>query len=273
MKKIILLSLVLKIIMVSAQEKKIKILNSENKKPISYANIKFLKSKKGTFSNEKGIFLINNNEIDSLLISVLGYEDKVLSVSKIKDTVFLIPKTITLKEITLSNKKAEYGYFKKNGKFIRSALNRVIVAMYIPNKNKQKNEFITHLHYRIKKFGNELSTVRPHLLSVNKLTKNPDKEILNENIIIDINEKNKILSIDITDKNIKFPKEGIFVALEWVGNTKNLGFGYSKLADKDDSYYAVLTSLEYKKNIWVPLTPEKEDKTVALFGITTRQSE
>lgn len=272
MKKIILLSLVLKVLSISAQEKEIKILNSENNKPVSYANIKFLKSKKGTFSDEKGIFLISNNEIDSLLISVLGFEDKVLSVSKIKDTVFLIPKAITLKEITLSDKKAEYGYFKKNGKFISSALNRVIVAMYIPNENKQ-NEFITHLHYRIKKFGNELSTVRPHLLSVNKLTKNPDKEILNENIIIDINEKNKILSIDIRNKNISFPKRGIFVALEWVGNTKNLGFGYSKLTDKDNSHRAVLTSLEFKENIWVPLTPKKEDKIIAHFGITTKQSE
>lgn len=271
MKKIILFSLVLKVLIVNAQKKEITILNSENKKPISYVTIKFLKSQKGTFSDEKGIFLISNNEIDSLLISVLGFEDKVLSVSKIRDTIFLIPKTITLKEITLSNKKAEYGYFKKKGKFIRSALNRVIVAMYIPNKNKQ-NEFITHLHYRIKKFGNELSTVRPHLLSVNKLTKNPDKEILNENIIIDIYKKNKILSIDIKDKNINFPKEGIFVALEWVGNTKNLGFGYSKLTDKDNSHYAVLTSLEFKKNIWAPLTPKKEDKTVAHFGITTKQS-
>ncbi|QMU64219.1 MAG: hypothetical protein GKR88_07900 [Flavobacteriaceae bacterium] len=272
MKKIISLSLILKIFIVSAQEKEIKILNSENNKPISYANIKFLKSKKGTFSDDKGIFLINNNVTDSLLISVLGFEDKILSVSKIKDTIFLNTKIITLKEITLSNKKIEYGYFKKNGKFIRSALNRVIVAMYIPNENK-KNEYITHLHYRIKKFGNELSTVRPHLLSVNKLTKNPNKEILNENIVIDINEKNKILSIDITDKNINFPKEGIFVALEWVGNTKNLGFGYSKLTDNNNSHYAVLTSLEFKKNIWVPLTPKKEDKTIAHFGITTKQSE
>lgn len=272
MKKIILLSLVLKVLMTSAQEKEIIILNSENNNPISYANIKFLKSKKGTFSDDKGIFLINNNAIDSLLISVLGFEDKILSISKIKDTILLNPKTITLREITLSNKKTEYGYFKKNGKFIRSALNRVIVAMYIPNENK-KSAYVTHLHYRIKKFGNELSTVRPHLLSVNKLTKNPDKEILNENIVIDINKKNKILSIDITDKNITFPEEGIFVALEWVGNTTNLGFGYSKLTDKDNSHYAVLTSLEFKKNIWIPLTPKKEDKTIAHFGITTKQSE
>lgn len=272
MKKIISLSIILKILIVSAQEKEIIILNSENNKPISYANIKFLKSKKGTFSDDKGIFLINNNAIDSLLISVLGFEDKILSVSKIKDTIFLNPKTITLREITLSNKKTEYGYFKKNGKFIRSALNRVLVAMYIPNENK-KNEYITHLHYRIKKFGDELSTVRPHLLEVNKLTKNPGKEILNENIVVKINEKNKILSIDITDKNISFPKEGIFVALEWVGNTKKIGFGYSKLADENNSHYAVLTSLEFKKDIWIPLTPKKEDKTIAHFGITTKQSE
>ena len=99
------------------------------------------------------------------------------------------------------------------------------------------------------------------------------KELLNQNIVINLNEKNKILSIDITDRNISFPKEGIFVALEWVGNTENLGFGYSKLTNKDNSHYAVLTSLEFKKNIWIPLTPKKEDKTIAHFGITTKQSE
>lgn len=258
--------------MVNAQEKEIRILNSKNNKPISYANIKFLKSKKGTFSDDKGIFSINSSINDSLLISVLGFEKKIFPIREIKYTIFLNSKTITLKEITLSSRKKEYGYFKKNGKFIRSALNRIVVAMYIPNENK-KNEYITHLHYRIKKFGNKLSTVRPHLLDVNKLTKNPSKEILNENIVVSINKKNKILSIDITDKNINFPKEGIFVALEWVGNTKNLGFGYSKLTDENNSHYAVLTSLEFKKDIWIPLTPKREDKTIAHFGITTKQSE
>lgn len=263
----------MKVLMVSAQEKEIKILNSENNKPISYANIKFLKSKKGTFSDEKGIFLISNNEIDSLLISVLGFEDKVLSVSKIKDTIFLIPKTITLKEITLSNKKAEYGYFKKTRKFIRSVLNRVIVAMYIPNNNIDNQEYITTLHYRIKKYGTKPSIVRPHLYSVNKKNGNPNKELLNNNIIVDVEDKNNILSIDISKMNIIFPKDGIFVALEWVGNTSDIGFGYSKLTDKDNSHYAVLTSLEFKKNIWIPLTPKKEDKTIAHFGITTKQFE
>jgi len=141
--------------------------------------------------------------------------------------------------------------------------------MYIPNTDVNSQEHITTLHYRIKKYGNKTSIVRPHLYSVDKNNGNPNKELLNNNIIVSVKDKNNILSIDISKMNIIFPKDGIFVALEWVGNTSDIGFGYSKLNDNGISY-ALLTSLEFKKQMWVPLTPKKEDKTIAHFGITVK---
>lgn len=267
MKKFILLLLIifLKVIPSFSQEKEILILNYESKNPVQYANIKFLNSQNGTFSDENGLFVLNNKINDSAYISVLGYKNKIFWSESIPDTLYLKQKIISLEEVRLSSKQKDYGYFKKKSKFIRSQLKRTIVAMYISNKNNEK--YISTLYYRIKKYGNKPSIVRPHLYSINKENGNPDKELLDKNMIISVKDKNNILSIDVSKNNILFPEEGVFVALEWVGNTTDIGFGYSKLKENESSY-ALLTSLEFKKQIWIPLTPKKEDKTIAHFGIT-----
>jgi len=269
MKNILLFLLFLEFIPSFSQEKEVLILNLKNKKAIQYANIKFLNSRKGTFSDENGFFVYDKKNLDSVLVSVLGYNNKTLWSKNINDTIYLSPKIISLDEITLSNNKNDYGYFKKKSKFIRSKLKRIIIAMFMPNNNPNKKEYITTLYYRIKKYGNEKSIVRPHLLSVNKENGNPNKELLNKNIVINVNDKNNILSVDISKVKIKFPPEGIFVALEWVGNTTDVGFGYSNLKDNTGSY-ALLTSLEFEKKLWIPLTPIKEKKTIAHFGISVK---
>lgn len=66
-------------------QKEIFILDSLSKKPIEYANVNFIGSDKGTYSNTNGISKIPL-EIKKISISSVGYEKKIIS--KFSDTIF-----------------------------------------------------------------------------------------------------------------------------------------------------------------------------------------
>ena len=259
----------------SSQNKKITIVDSITKKHIEYVNIKYLDSKKGTFSDSLGAFDINKKASKKILISILGYKNKILFTQKIKDTISLSQKTIVLDEISINiNSKKDYGFHLEKSKFIGSSIKRAIVAIYIKNEKANIESYISSLHFKIKKRNNSISIIRPHLYTVNPETKIPEKELLEHNILIKKQKKGKeILSIDISDKNIFFPKEGVFVALEWVGNTEDIDFGYSEVKE-NPIFTTFLTSLNFKKKIWTPLVLPKNNKSIfANFGITTIETE
>jgi hypothetical protein len=257
-----------------SQGKKIIIVDSLTKNHIEYANIKYLNSKKGTFSNNFGVFDINIKKSEKILISVLGYKNKILITQKIKDTIFLKPKSIILDEISIKiNSKKNYGYHLRKSKFLGSSVKRSVIAVYIENKKTDLESIISSLHFKIKKRGNSISFIRPHLYTINTKTKLPEKELLEYNLLIKEKKKRKgLLTINIREKNIVFPKEGVFLALEWVGNTDDIDFGYNEVKKKL-VIPTLLTSLNFNKRIWVPVVFPKSNKNFyANFGITTMES-
>lgn len=272
MKKTILLILLLINSFLFSQTKKIIVVDSLTKENIQYVNVKYIESQKGTFTDSLGYFSLNKKLSDRILVSVLGYENKIYNVKEIKDSIFLKPEVVTLDEILLKKKSIKkYGLHLKKGKFMGSSVKRAVIAMYIENEEKNIQSIISKLHFRIKKRkGNFPSIVRPHLYTINKKTKLPEKELLNYNILIKENKKRKgIISIDVSDKSILFPKEGVFVALEWVGNTEDIDFGYQEVKENTLNR-TLLTSLNFKKRIWVPIILPKKNKNIsANFGITT----
>lgn len=85
-----------------------KVVDSTTQKPIPYATIQLNKS--GMMTNEEGrfSFLFNKNlkTTDSLIISCIGFETLAKPLNQFKDSViYLIPKTIELDEVILTNKK------------------------------------------------------------------------------------------------------------------------------------------------------------------------
>jgi len=85
-----------------------KVVDSTTQKPIPYATIQLNKS--GMITNEEGrfSFLFNKNlkTTDSLIISCIGFETLAKPLNQFKDSViYLIPKTIELDEVILTNKK------------------------------------------------------------------------------------------------------------------------------------------------------------------------
>lgn len=80
------------------------ILNKENSEPIPYATIYNQSSKKGTITNLNGFFSLENISInDALTISFVGFEKKHILITKsvLNQTIYLIPKTELLSEVTI----------------------------------------------------------------------------------------------------------------------------------------------------------------------------
>lgn len=127
--------------------------DSISKKNISYASIQYLNSDEGTYSNEKGMFCLNKNISDSIKVSCLNYYPLKLSISELKDNIFLNPKVEILDEITITNKKKEktIGLHKKSTNFSWHILTSTEFITSLKFKEDIHNTFITDIHIPIKK--------------------------------------------------------------------------------------------------------------------------
>lgn len=80
----------------------VKLLDGITNNPIPHAHIRYLKTNKGTVTNEPGEFEISEQaEEDSLEISHIGYDRKIVSSKKLVngDSLYLIPNIILLDEV------------------------------------------------------------------------------------------------------------------------------------------------------------------------------
>ena len=101
------------------------IIDSINNKPISSVNVHYGQNK-GATTNEDGYFELPENQIiDTLNISHISYQSKMILFSNLKenDTIFLTPSTINLDEIVLNSFKAKDTIIKAINKIDENYLN------------------------------------------------------------------------------------------------------------------------------------------------------
>lgn len=107
MRTLLLLLLMFQVSALQAQEVKAQILDASSKKPVPYANI-ILAENRGLVTNEEGFFAYNpeDEKMPNLIkISSLGYELLEIDPKEISGgTVYLVPSSIELGEVFLSNK-------------------------------------------------------------------------------------------------------------------------------------------------------------------------
>ena len=202
------------------------ILDSKTNEPIPYVAIKFLKTNKGVYSNDKGVF-INNEKKDSIQISHLNYSSKNIRLSEqSSETIYLNPILNMLDEIILEKNKSKekiIGYVKKKKTLSwiikpKTELTTLIKYSKKINASEIKKIFISIGKETLEKNKNLIfnSVFRVNLYS-NKNNK-PDTSLINKPIIINVNQdSNNIIEINTEEFSIDFPVEGIFVAVEMIG--------------------------------------------------------
>lgn len=204
------------------------------KEPVSFATISFGDGK-GTFAGEEGELLFNPEkyqDIDSLFISSIGYVDMGLSTKNVPVEILLFPNTNQLKAVVLTAERK--GKFKKKKRkptthtdYFNSWLPTVesevavlfnredgksskIATLYIPiNGEKEYNRKFSTM-FRIQFYQNENGF--------------PGQAIDYDDVIFRVNhEQNEIFELDLTNRSVFIPEDGIFAAIQVLGYTDAKG--------------------------------------------------
>ncbi len=226
MKNIVLLFLLLICLNSFSQSSKI-VYVYDRETPISFAHIS-IEGELKLISGANGEFIINLNNLikEEITISHIAYHNKTLNVNKIKDTIYLMPKSFELDEIVVSSinirallenafQKVKY---QKNLNYLSArliAINDSLVYYtekqfkYIKHENRNLKRKLFHT---ISFKSSESDTSRVNFPFISTLLKNPyetyqKKEALNrliKNIVIDKIFTNTIKLKSITDSTTTY---------------------------------------------------------------------
>ena len=222
----------------------ITIKDKETKEPVSFATISFGNGN-GLFADEEGKFVFTKklySDIDSLLITSIGYKDLKIATDSLPSTINLYPSADQLQEVIVQVKPTgkfkmrkvkptlHEDYFKCWLPTIESE-----IAVFFPNEEK-KTKQITKLYLPIKteaanwskrKKANTKKRSFSTLFKVN-FYENEDGlpgDILSyEKVVFRVTQESEsVYELDITENDIFIPKKGIFVSIQILGYTNKLG--------------------------------------------------
>lgn len=222
------------------------IIDKNSKKGIPYASILYIDSdsQKGGYTDSLGLyeFKLSNSIIQ---ISSIGYKPLSFKISSLANnfTINLEPVNYILDAVEIKPNKIklaktlQMGYFKNKvynvsllklgGLSPNNTLN--YVAQFIKNNKKNTTLYVTKLLFNLSNHplpilvekgvypGNcEPTLLRAHLFMVDESTKLPTKELLIQNTVFQNDCNTDNLIIDISNQNIIMPKNGLFIALEFI---------------------------------------------------------
>ncbi|MGX7666693.1 carboxypeptidase-like regulatory domain-containing protein [Flavobacterium pedocola] len=220
MKQLILFIFILKTT-ISLGQIKAKVVDQNSLLGIPFVNIWVENTQIGTTANEKGEFIINTPIGKTIVLSSVGYETKKINITDIPSLIKLTPKVVELNEIIIASKKGK----TKNviGKFEDSEIsyyyaannNPEIKARFFPfDPTLLKTPFLNKIKLRIySDIKNAKFNIR--LYSCDSLGM-PGYTLSEQNIIGIVKKGVNNIEIDLSDLNIMFPKEGLFVSYEWL---------------------------------------------------------
>lgn len=196
------------------------VIDSITKEPVPYVNIWFEDENVGTTTNENGEFsIINIDSTGTLVFSSIGYEIRKTNANAIESIISLNPKSIELQEALIVPRrgtiKKTIGEYKKSdidgfyysgvsGPLLTGRLFR-FVEEYRQTPYLNKIQIFTSSEIKAK-FNIRLYTVNDN--------GEPGSFIYDENILGITKKGKKNAEIDISALNIKFPENGLFIAIE-----------------------------------------------------------
>ncbi len=200
------------------------VINSQTKEAVPFANIWVLNKNIGTSSGENGSFSLDCKSKDSLIkFTAIGFKSKTIKASLIDRVVYLDPQVTTLKKIVIANNPKSKRHERLIGKLKKRKINHyfsgrskpIIAAKYF-----EYNETYQHTPYLKKVRLLTQSEVKKSkfLLKLYKVDKDhkPGELLCNKNIIGIAKKGKNVSEIDISKLGIEFPKEGLFMAIEWL---------------------------------------------------------
>lgn len=192
---------------------------NESNKPIPYVNIWVENENWGTTSEENGSFSINVEDQNKVLVlSALGFEIKKVKVSE-AEKVVLKEITFQLDEVVISKSRStieiEIGGSKNISFSHLSGGEPWIYAKRFNYINDfSKTPFIKNTII-FSKSEIKNATFKLRIFEVDKEGA-PGLDLLNEDIIVKVKKGKRENKIDLTKYDLVIPKNGIFIAFEWM---------------------------------------------------------
>ncbi len=198
----------------------------ETNQPLSYATIELFSLQTETIADINGKFnldiVVNDSQLDTIKFSYVGYETKKICVADFlisEKTIELIEKPVVLGEVKISPK--EYlttivGIKDKKPKSMQYAnVFGAIKGNFLENKKKEVG-WIKSVSYYLHNDGYPNCPFRVRIYEIGN-NNTPGKDLLNKNLVVSA-QKSSWFKIDISDYNIPFLKEGVFVMMEWINS-------------------------------------------------------
>ncbi|MGG5487870.1 serine hydrolase [Winogradskyella sp.] len=260
-----------------------KIINANSNEAIPYANIGILNTEVGTISNEDGSFSIQipkEKLNSSIIFSSLGFVSQTANVSSFSDKLNVL---IQLKEdvtkldpVTLSFKRSKkesetYGNGKSlllSGQLHYDRLKAGSAMALMVKKENRDLKFITNASLYIAKNLSPEFKVRFRLMSVDSLTNEPGKDLINEQIIEISDIKKGWLNFEVKELH-KITDGSFFIVFEWILNADDREYiaeKYEKYMQEYPNRVSYDTVVVNNKKISIPQVSTVVAGTV--FGVT-----
>lgn len=228
------------LIVQSVSSQDIKILDEVENSPIAFATVAFGDGK-GTFANEEGVLRFSKDiypDVDSLQISSMGYVEKTLSVGELTDTVYLKPSESKLEKVILLAELQ--GKFKRkkikaieHDEYHHSWLPTVEseIARKFERYDGQPTQVTTVLLPIIKEESQRSGSGRLRkfktLMKINFYNNDGGKPDTNSfypsKTVLVTEDSDDVLEVDVTEKNISIPENGIFIGVQVLGYADEQG--------------------------------------------------
>ena len=227
----------------------------KNESPLPYVNVWVKNTLMGSTTGEDGKFLIENASIgDTIHISNLGYQTIAFPAKK-ENKVVLQPKNYELNEVVVIPMKNSTEYFIKS--FKRAKRNRrwynnghYSLARFYEYKQEYENTpFVSQISLITNNAKKEKVTFRIRLVKAGP-NGEPSENGLTEKIILESEEGVNKVVVDLKDRKLIFPENGLFVVVDRLNLKENKHF--NKRSNMDILQPAIgVERKEQEKNTWL----------------------
>ncbi|OYU81716.1 MAG: hypothetical protein CFE23_02190 [Flavobacterium sp. BFFFF1] len=247
--------------------------SKETGEPISYANV-WKSNKIYASSDSLGTFSIGENELNiPFKISALGYKTKDSILINEAKTIYLEEDFIELKEVLLSKKvnakKIKVGKLKNGDVGVVSEMNKETaqIGRFFSNDS---GETLFLDKFRFKAICATRNCIVNILIYAVGKNGEPAEIINRNNIPCKVKKGHHINEVDLSDLNIQFPPEGIFIMVNYLFLEQNKLFG-----NKNENWYYYepsidAASVESYTDTWYNYNNEwkKNDKYSVCFQLS-----
>jgi hypothetical protein len=255
----------------SQKSETISILDKVTNEVVPFATVYNLNGKTGFYSSPNGE-IKKSFLTDSIEISCVGYYPKKVAILPATNIILLEPRYYKIDEVVINPKKYKsltLGYYKNKVNHSLNLAQEGGTEMAVMIKNDLKKEAVLRkIIFALSvtastRFNLDFTSVfRVNLYEINDQLS--IGELVNKTpLIFTSKDLMKKTELDVFDKNIVIPDNGVFVAIEWLGKINNKTNELEKAYDALEPFLSLTTkpkgTLVYKRNIyskenWKPFT-------------------